>query len=143
MQLTRHTDFGLRMLMYLALRRPETATVGQVAQAFELSSHHLMKVAQELRRHDFVLVHRGRTGGLELARVPEAIRVGEVVRALEAFSVVECFSGERNHCVLTPACALQGALGEAVESFLTVLDGYTLADLIQRPKKMRNLVGLG
>lgn len=142
MQLTRHTDYGLRMLMYLALGRPETATVGQVADALNLSSNHLMKVAQELRRHDVVVSHRGRSGGLELARSPEEISLGEVVRVLESINLVECFDAEHNQCVLTPACGLQKALGEAVEAFLKVLDGYTLADLIRHPNKMRSLVGL-
>ena len=141
-QLTRHTDYGLRMLMYLALESPSTATVGQVAGALELSSHHLMKVAQELRKHGFVEAHRGRSGGLGLAKEPEDVVLGDVVRALESLLVVECFDAERNQCVLTPACAVQGALSKAVEAFLEVLDGYTLADLVRRPKKLRPLVGL-
>lgn len=142
MQLTRHTDYGLRMLMYLALGRPETATVGQIADALHLSSHHLMKVAQELRRQEVLVAHRGRSGGLELARSPEDISLGQIVRGLESLNLVECFDAESNQCVLTPACSLQEALGEAVEAFLAVLDRYTLADLVLQPKKLRVLVGL-
>lgn len=142
MQLTRHTDYGLRMLMYLSLERSRTMTVGEVAGALHLSSHHLMKVAQDLRRHGFVEAHRGRSGGLVLAKDPEDVVLGDVVRALESLHVVECFDEERNECALTPSCALKGALAEAIEAFLDVLDGYTLADLVRRPKKMRSLMGL-
>lgn len=143
MQLTQHTDFGLRMMIYLALRRPETATVGEIAGALQLSSHHLTKVAQELRRRDILVVHRGRSGGLELAREPEEIAVGEAVRALETFHVVECFREDKNECVLTPSCKLQGVLSEATDAFLGVLDQYTLADLVRQPARVRRLVGLG
>jgi Rrf2 family nitric oxide-sensitive transcriptional repressor len=142
MKLTQHADYGLRMSMYLALCRPETATVGRMAEALGLSNHHLMKVAQELRREGIFVSHRGRSGGLALAREPSEQSVGQIVRALESFEIVECFDESRNRCILTPACGLQGVLSEASLAFLEVLDRYTLAELLTKPRKLRDLVSL-
>ncbi len=143
MHLTRHTDFGLRVLMHLALESPRSVTVAEVADAFGLSRHHLTKVAQRLRVLGVVETQRGRRGGLKLAKPPGEIALGIVVRALERFDVVECFDSATNGCILTPACGLQGAMTEAVEAFLHVLDGYTLADLLVRPRRMRQLIRSG
>ena len=134
MRLTQHTDYALRVLISLAVAPEGRHTVETVARRHDLSRNHLMKVAQTLTQAGFVEGTRGRNGGIALARRPEAIRLGAVVRACEDnFTLVDCFDAERNRCLLTPACGLRGPLEEALAAFLHVLDGYTLADLIARP----------
>ncbi|MCQ9191615.1 Rrf2 family transcriptional regulator, partial [Escherichia coli] len=77
---------------------------------------------------------RGRSGGLALAKRPDAISLGDVLRATEPdFALVECFTAD-NRCLITPRCRLRGALHEALAAFVGTLDGYTLADLILSPK---------
>jgi Rrf2 family nitric oxide-sensitive transcriptional repressor len=57
--------------------------------------------------------------------------VGEVVRQTETdFAMVECFDAQTNQCTLSPQCRLKGVLQQATDSYLAVLDGVTLADLI-------------
>ena len=93
-----------------------------------------MKVANQLKRAGFLKATRGRSGGLELARPPEKIRLGDVVRATEPdFALVECFA-PGNSCLITPRCRLKGVLKEALQAFVATLDRYTLADLILSPK---------
>jgi Rrf2 family transcriptional regulator, nitric oxide-sensitive transcriptional repressor len=61
---------------------------------------------------------------------PKNIRLGDVVRYTEAGSaLVECF-GASGECIIAGPCRLKGILNEALEAFLTVLDGYTLRDLV-------------
>ena len=92
-----------------------------------------MKVAHELGLRGLVAPVRGRRGGLRLARPPEEIRVGDVVRgAEENLALVECFAPASSECAIEPACGLRAALHEALAAFLAVLDGYTLADLVAR-----------
>ena len=77
---------------------------------------------------------RGRSGGLALAKSPDKIGPGEVIRATEPdFALVECF-GAGNECVITRSCRLRGILHEGLDAFNAVLDKYTLADLMLRPK---------
>lgn len=139
MRLTLHTDFALRLLMYLALEPDRLQTIEAIAARYRISRNHLMKVAQTLVQAGVVDSIRGRGGGLRLARAPEAINVGAVVRATEdGFALVECFD-PKGDCIITPACSLRGPLEQALSAFLAVLDRYTLADLVKNPGSLRGM----
>lgn len=144
MRLTYHTDYGLRLLMLLALEPDRLHTIEEISQRYRISRNHLMKVAATLAQGGFVDSLRGRSGGLRLARPPAEIGLGAVVRATEdSFGIVECFERETNTCVVAPACSLKRVLHEAVADFLKALDRYTLADLVGTQagnKRMRQLL---
>jgi len=137
MKLTRYSDYALRVLMHLAARSDRLASIGEIARTYRISHNHLMKVVHDLRKAGFVAATRGRTGGIRLARGPEDITVGEVIRHTEGgFDLVDCGS-----CVISPACALTGALHEALSAFMAVLDGYSLADLVSEQRSgLRELI---
>jgi len=140
MRLTLHTDYALRTLMYLALNKGRRPTIEEIAQRHGISRNHLMKVAATLVQHGFVESTRGRNGGLVLARPAAAINIGTVVRATEDnFTLVECFDGASNSCVVAPACQLKQPFREAVQAFLNVLDRYTLADMVGSKASQRAL----
>ena len=133
MRLTVQTDYALRMLMHLAVNADRLSTISEIAERYDISKNHLMKVAQVLSSWKIVESVRGRAGGLRLAREPNRITLGSVARPLEASSaLVECFPGGAGTCGITPACKLKGILAEAKEAFFTVLDGYTVEDLVRR-----------
>jgi Rrf2 family nitric oxide-sensitive transcriptional repressor len=116
--------------MYAAVKRGELVTIQEVADAYGISKNHLMKVAFELGRKGYLETVRGRGGGLRLARAPEKINLGEVVRSMEGdFTVVECFDPKTDTCAITGPCRLRHALSRALKAFFCVLDEYTLADL--------------
>ncbi|MDX5365147.1 MAG: Rrf2 family transcriptional regulator [Alphaproteobacteria bacterium] len=143
MRLTLHTDYALRLLMHLALAPDRLVTISEVADAYAISRNHLVKVAHELGREGFVETLRGRGGGLRLARPPEDISIGHVVRVMEEdFRIVECFDRNTNTCCIAPACRLKHLLREAMDAWVAVLDGATLADLIARPAPLRRLLAL-
>jgi len=136
MQLTRYTDFSLRVLIYLAVRPDNLATIEELSKAYAISRAHLMKVVHQLGRGGFLETVRGRGGGFQLARAPEGINVGDVVRYSEGkINLVECFDPATSHCRIEPVCGLRGVLEEALETFLETLDRYTLADLVARRRK--------
>ncbi|MGO4716817.1 RrF2 family transcriptional regulator [Bradyrhizobium sp. 2TAF24] len=135
MRLTQFSDYALRVLLYAVARGEELITIEETAKLYGISRAHLMKVVSQLTRSGFLKAVRGRSGGLALAQRPERIRLGDVVRATEPdFAIVECMGGD-NHCRITPACKLRGALNEALAAFVAVLDGYTLADLMLDPQE--------
>ncbi len=146
MHLTLHTDYALRLLMYLGLQSGQRCTIEEVARHYGISRNHLMKVALTLTQQGFVDSLRGRNGGLRLARPPAEINVGKVVRSTEDnFALVECFDAASNTCPIAPACQLKQPFAEAVRAFLAVLDRYSLADLLASPgtlKSMRRLLAL-
>lgn len=123
MQLTQHTDYGLRLLIVLA-RKNAAISLPDFATEQGLSYHHVAKVAQALVREGFIISRRGRNGGVELARPARDITVGAVVRALErGMRLADC-----GNCALRDDCTTSGLLAEALEAFLAVLDRKTLAD---------------
>lgn len=143
MRLTTFTDYSLRVLMYLSLKGDELATITEIAECYSISRSHLMKVVYELGRLGYIETIRGKHGGMRLHHAPGDINLGAVVRNMENdFALTECF-GDDNQCRLTPACVLRGVVSEALESFLTVMDQYSLADLIAPQRKLSKLLALG
>lgn len=133
MRLTVHSDYSLRVLIFLAAKEGEPATIPEIAKAYGVSRGHLMKVVNALGRLGYVATTRGRHGGISLGRPPAAIRVGEVLRQTEEnLALVPCFiQGKKAGCRIDGACRLKGALAEALGAFLGVLDGYTLEDIVK------------
>jgi Rrf2 family nitric oxide-sensitive transcriptional repressor len=143
MQLNAFTDYALRVLVYAAVRPDVRCLTADVADAFGISRHHVVKVVNELQHLGYLDTVRGRAGGFTLARDPSEIRVGDVVRRVEGtMTLVECFDRRTNACPLAPACGLKGVLREAFDAFLAVLDRYTLADLVARPHWVTRMVAL-
>lgn len=146
MRLTLYTDYTLRVLMYLAAkhRSGELATIDEIAQAYGISRSHLTKIVHELARQGFIETQRGRSGGMRLARPPEQISIGAVVRmAEEDFAVVACHDPKVPHgCAVFPACRLKVRLARAVEAFLAELDGMTLDEAVTTPRQAAVLLNL-
>lgn len=133
MQLTLYSDYSLRVLIYLALAPQRRVTIEEIARSYDISKAHLTKVVHRLGLRGYVETLRGKGGGLRLARKPEEVRLGEVVRAMEEnMALVECFDPESSRCAIEPACGLRPVLEEALAAFRAVLDRYTLADLVAR-----------
>ena len=134
MQLTIFTDYGLRTLMFLAAHRDRLCNVREVADHYGVSYNHLVKVVHRLAQLGYVESIKGKGGGIRLAKPPEKLKLGELVRALEPhMNIVECFSRETNTCRIAPICQLKHYLFDAQKSFLSSLDKRTLADTVMRP----------
>jgi Rrf2 family nitric oxide-sensitive transcriptional repressor len=143
MHLTLRSNHAMRLMMYCALNDGRLAPVSEIARACNMSESHLGKIANTLASFGFVETVRGRGGGVRLARPPAEINVGAIVRRTEIGGCfVECLQPETNTCPLTPACRFRTIIGRAHEAFLSVLDGYTLADLVAEPDPLRALMGI-
>jgi Rrf2 family transcriptional regulator, nitric oxide-sensitive transcriptional repressor len=131
----------MRLLMYLALKDDGLATIAKVAKSYGISRNHLMKVAYELGAAGLVETVRG--GGMRLAKDAAAIRLGDVVRGTEPdMALVTCFAPIEAPCAIKRCCVLRGALDEAGAAFLSVLDGYTLADLVEPRRRLRTMLAI-
>ena len=132
MYLTQHTDYGLRVLVYTAINDDTLVNIGTIAETYNISKSHLMKVVTSLVKGGFLVSVRGKGGGLRLADNPENINIGAVVRHLEPMQVVECM-GDNNECLITPSCRLTGIVTGAIKAFFNHLDQYSLQDLLDKP----------
>ncbi|SFR56075.1 transcriptional regulator, BadM/Rrf2 family [Marinobacter daqiaonensis] len=142
MHITRYTDYSLRVLIYLAVQRDRLSTIQEIADSYQISKNHLMKVVHQLNRKGYIETVRGKSGGMRLHRDPRTINIGVLVRETEQdLNLVECFSSEGN-CAITPVCGLKGAFAHALQAFLEALDEYTLEDILperHKPQLLRLL----
>ncbi|MEQ8349544.1 MAG: Rrf2 family transcriptional regulator [Sneathiellaceae bacterium] len=147
MRLTASTDYGLRMLMRMGSAPERAFSTAELAAEFGLSRDHLSKIMQRLARGGIVMTRRGAGGGAVLARPPEEIRLGAVVRMLEkGQTLVECFAPDGGACTISGCCRLKAHLRRAEAAFLDDLDRATLADVALRAPQgargMRPLQGV-
>ncbi|MCX6837992.1 MAG: Rrf2 family transcriptional regulator [Verrucomicrobia bacterium] len=130
MKLSLFTDYSLRVLMFAALKG-ESFSLSEVAESYDISRHHLVKVVNYLAKLGYLETRRGRGGGIALGMQPEDIRIGMVVRRTEDSPfIVECFDKQHNTCPINGSCRLKGALAQAVNAFYETLDRHTLRDLV-------------
>jgi Rrf2 family nitric oxide-sensitive transcriptional repressor len=130
MYLTRFSDIGLRIMMYLAKeqRASPKVTISEISEQFNLPRNHVVKIASRLARNGWVDSTRGRTGGLMLGKGLDEIRLGQVIRVLEnREELIQC---DKLGCSLSLDCGLRSILRDALENFYEYLDRYTLADLV-------------
>ena len=115
MRLTLHTDYALRVLIHVAIADGKLITISDIAESFDISKQHLMKVVNHLSQKGYLDTVRGRGS-------PPDINIGQVVRE-----------------PIERVCVLRGVMHDAIQAFLAILDGYTLADLI-KPQRALSLL---
>jgi len=141
MRLSLFSDYTLRVLMYAALHPTRLVTIPEIAAAYDISENHLTKVAHRLMQAGIVHSVRGKGGGIRLARTPEEIHLGEVIRSSEGdVPIVGCLSGDPRACRITSSCRLKGILAGALDDFYDALNEHTLANLVAQPKALMHVL---
>lgn len=132
MQLTSFTDYSLRTLVYLAMHQQRLCTAKEVAEFYQISQNHMVKIVHNLAKLGVINSSKGKGGGIALAQAPKEINIGELIAKLEPnFYIAECFNQSLKNCVLLPDCKLKSILGNALQSFFNELNQHTLADVIK------------
>ena len=130
LRLTSLTDYGLRMLTRMANAPDRAFSTAALADEFGLSRHHLTKIMQRLGQGGIVTTRRAGGGGATLARDPQTISVGAIVRLREEGQpLVDCFAATGGDCTLTGCGRLKALLRSAEAAFMADLDRSTLADI--------------
>lgn len=141
MELNQFTDYSLRVLIYVALKKDELSPIKDIAAAYAVSENHLVKVVHKLGKLGYLRTVRGRGGGVALKMAAGKIGVGEVVRAVETMAVVECLPPKQGTCCIAGVCELQAGLKRATAAFMAELDKLTLADLVRNDVQLRGRLG--
>ena len=142
MRLTLWTDYALRTMIHVGAKGGQLSTITEIAECFDISKAHLMKVVNKLAQQGYLKTIRGKGGGLRLGRPPEQIVVGAIVRHTEEdLAVMGCLTGP-GFCRIEGCCVLRGALRRATLAFLEILDGYTLSDLLEPRAKLARQLGI-
>ncbi|MDA7684521.1 Rrf2 family transcriptional regulator [bacterium] len=130
-----NTDFLYRALIYVALHPERWVTAREVTEAYKLSHNHISKVCQELIRCGFLNAQRGRGGGVQLARKPEDIHLGELLFLDDDKpKIIDCETGIGGSCCIAPACRLKEIFAQAKRAFLDAMNSPALDEVISQPK---------
>jgi len=131
MHLTTFTEHAFRVLMYLAKNNNAQATIQEISESYKVSRNHIAKVVHQLGISGFILTNRGARGGIRLAKAACDIRAGDVVNEMErGVNIIKCFQAPSQDCPFVGGCKLKDALTQAREGFLSILNQFTLADLV-------------
>ncbi len=143
MRLTQYTDYGLRILLYLGLKR-DLATARELSENFKMSRNHIAKIIHQLGQMGWVETSKGKGGGIRLATKALDLNLSVVIKRLEPdFHLVECFNQKENQCPIAGVCRLEGLLYSAREAFFQALEGVTIRQLAEHTKTDPRLKRLG
>ncbi|HHT9802760.1 TPA: Rrf2 family transcriptional regulator [Legionella pneumophila] len=142
MQLTQFTDYSLRALIYITLRK-ESCTIKDITEAYDISNNHMVKIIHNLAKLGLIKTIRGKNGGIVMASQPETINLGQLITQLEPhFDLVPCFNKVKANCCIAPVCKLKGVLHEAQAAFMAVLERYTLSDVLHNKSELSVLLNI-
>jgi len=137
-QLKKYTDYGLRVLIYLAAKeQTRLVTIDELSRTFNAPRNHLNKVIHHLGKEGFIETRRGKNGGFKLAMAAEDIRLDHLIRRLEGDEHwIDCHNPQ---CAIFPVCELKQIINEGKEIFYRHLAQFTIASLTKQPEKIRVL----
>lgn len=140
-RITKRTNIAIRLLMFCAANPGRLVTKAEIAQCCNVSENHLAQVINQLSQLNYLDTHRGRKGGMMLARAPGEVRIGAVFRDVEGvLPLAECFADADNTCPLVSACRLRIALADAANAFYASLDDITLEALVEGNEPLLKLL---
>lgn len=142
MRLTRQSNYAIRALVYCAVNAPGLSRVSDIAKAYGISELFLFKLIKPLVEGGLLQTVRGRHGGIKLGKPAAEISLLETIMLTEEnFALAECFEDGAD-CPLIGECDLNAALREALGAFFSVLEGYSIADLADKRRSLRERLGL-
>lgn len=132
--LNQKTRYAIRALQHLADRfgmGPVPLT--EIADTQKIPKKFLTVILSEMGREGLVAAQRGRDGGYWLARPPESISYGEIVRLTQgSLALVPCASRQAyrrcENCVDEEACRVRALMLSVRDATADILDGISLAD---------------
>lgn len=113
--------------------------IAEIAEQEMIPIRFLEVILNQLKGGGFVQSHRGADGGYKLARPPEAITVGEIMRYVDGpIAPVDCVSQSRpKECEFHGECHFFGFWGRVRQAISNVVDRTTFADLIREDAERR------
>jgi len=129
LQLTKHTDYAIRVLIYLNTKSDQDSLckATDVASLFGISFNHLTKVVHHLGQAGFIQTVRGKSGGIKLAKAADLINLGDVISIME--NTLDPINCEDPPCRLKEVCLVKPLFNKAMQAFIDELNKHTLADI--------------
>ena len=118
-------------MIFLAKRQNEVSSLRKISREEGISFDYLEKIISKLEKANLVKSKKGSRGGYFLAKLPQKVKIGEIIRSLEGeAALVECMKKDGS-CLLRKKCFARKFWGKLQKSLNAALDSLTLAELIE------------
>ena len=135
MEITRATDYAVRVMIHLAGLPPGSSVrQSELSEATDVSGHFLSKVLQQLVRSGMIRSQRGLGGGYTLASSPRNVSLLDIVAAMEGPVRLNLCLEEGPSCDRKPCCPAHGVWVEAQAAVAKVLGEASMAKLAEQTK---------
>ena len=144
MKLTTKGRYGLRAVIDLAVfAKDEPVSLAAVAERQNISISYLEQLIAKLKKAEIVQSTRGAQGGYTLAKAPEEISVGAVLRALEGnLNPVDCVEANGDTaCASSDFCVTKYVWKRISDSINDTVDAIFLSELIEESDKVKQRAG--
>ena len=139
MKISKKTQYGLRAMVYLAMRFNEKSKIRslkEISEKEDISFDYLEKIISRLEKKGLLGSKRGVRGGYFLTRSPEKIKVGEIIKVLEGtMAPVKCIAKEKSKrydCPRKRICKTLNVWKKTQDVLNSTFNSITLADLINK-----------
>lgn len=141
MKISTKGRYGLRAMVDLALNASvEHVALNAVAERQNISMNYLEQVFAALRKAGLVKSVKGAQGGYILARRPDSIKVGDILRVLEGnLSVIDDSEINYSDDKSIQYCLKQNVWDKIDESINSIVDSITLEDLVHEYKRLNDI----
>ncbi|MBC7979589.1 MAG: Rrf2 family transcriptional regulator [Armatimonadetes bacterium] len=138
MHLSKKAEYALRATIHLGIAQEvgmNTISAVDLADANRLPVKFVERILQELRDAGLVEAKRGKLGGYTLAKAPEEIRIGDIVRLMDGRLAPICCASENAYqrctCPDEDHCGLRMIMIDVRNAIAGILDRYTLAQVVE------------
>jgi len=145
MQISKRSEYGLRAMIQLANPNPDGSIavmqINEVASLEKIPTKFLEQILLTLKNSGFLQSKRGMAGGYYLAKPPEEIMLGQIIRILDGpLAPIRCVSQmayEPCGCPDEKSCGLRMVMGDVRNAIANILDKTSLADVSTRSRAMK------
>lgn len=137
MHITYRGDYALKTILELALHFGEepAATIPELAAHLDIPNKFLEQILLDLKRGGFVESRRGKIGGYFLAKAPQQIRLGDIIRFIDGpIEPVACVDQHYKGCGEIKNCIFRNIWAEISQATSNIIDQITFDDLVKKIK---------
>lgn len=135
MRVTAKGEYATQAVLHLSLQYPEVVTIHEIAERHHIPLKYLEQILLELKRGGILESRRGVRGGYTLARTPDEISVGAVLRVVDgAFAESSCVHKEAlgGVCVEGDSCGLKQIWKDVQGAVEKILFATTFGEVRKR-----------
>ncbi|MBQ6454162.1 MAG: Rrf2 family transcriptional regulator [Coriobacteriales bacterium] len=130
MEISRRTDYAMRLLAALVAAKGRTVSVRDIAQNQDVPYAFARSIEHALAQAGIISTSRGAKGGMILAKQPNEFTLFEVVECVQGPVGISVCTREEDWCVRAPNCRFHGIWQGADQLLREYLSSITFAQAL-------------